>query len=59
VWAPSEAEIEHSRKVIDAFNAARAEGKGVVQLDGKMIENLHVANAERILAVAEAIAELA
>jgi citrate lyase subunit beta/citryl-CoA lyase len=59
VWAPSEAEIEHSRKVIDAFNAARAEGKGVVQLDGKMIENLHVTNAERILAVAEAIAELA
>ena len=59
VWAPSEAEIEHSRKVIAAFEAARAEGKGVVQLDGKMIENLHVANAERILAVAEAIAELA
>lgn len=59
VWAPSEAEVEHARRVIDAFNAARAEGKGVVQLDGKMIENLHVANSERLIAIAEAIAELA
>jgi len=59
VWAPSEAEVEHARRVIEAFDAARAEGKGVVQLDGKMIENLHVANAERLIAIASAIAELA
>ena len=59
VWAPSAADVEHSRRVIEAFNAARAEGKGVVQLDGKMIENLHVANAERMIAIADAIAELA
>lgn len=59
VWAPSEAEVEHARRVIEAFEAARAEGKGVVQLDGKMIENLHVANAERLIAIASAIAELA
>ena len=59
VWAPSAADVEHSRRVIEAFNVARAEGKGVVQLDGKMIENLHVANAERTIAIADAIAELA
>ena len=59
VWAPNESEVEHARRVIEAFNAARAEGKGVVQLDGKMIENLHVANAERLIAIASAIAELA
>ena len=59
VWAPGESEVEHARRVIEAFNAARAEGKGVVQLDGKMIENLHVANAERLIAIASAIAELA
>jgi len=59
VWAPSEAEVEHARRVIEAFEAARSEGKGVVQLDGKMIENLHVANAERLIAIATAIAELA
>ena len=59
VWAPSEAEVDHARRVIEAFDSARAEGKGVVQLDGKMIENLHVANAERLIAIASAIAELA
>ena len=58
VWAPGEAEVEHAHRVIEAFNTARAEGKGVVQLDGKMIENLHVANAERLIAIASAIAEL-
>lgn len=57
-WAPSAHDVEHARKVIAAFNEALAEGKGVVQLDGKMIENLHVANAERAIAIAEAIAQL-
>ena len=58
VFAPSEDEIEHSRKVIAAFNEAQAEGRGVVTVDGRMIENLHVDNALRILAVADAIAAL-
>ena len=58
VWAPSDAEVEHARKVIDAFAEAQREGKGVVTVDGRMIENLHVANAERTLATAEAIAAL-
>jgi citrate lyase subunit beta/citryl-CoA lyase len=57
-WAPSAQDVEHARKVIAAFNEALAEGKGVVQLDGKMIENLHVANAERAIAIADAIAQL-
>ena len=59
VWSPSEAEVEHARKVIAAFDEALAAGKGVVQLDGRMIENLHVANAQRSIAIADAIAELA
>ena len=58
VWAPSESEVEHARKVIAAFDEALAAGKGVVQLDGKMIENLHVANAQRAIAIADAIASL-
>ena len=57
-WAPSAQDVDHARKVIAAFNEALAEGKGVVQLDGKMIENLHVANAERAIAIADAIAQL-
>ena len=57
-YAPSEEEIEYSRRVIEAFDQAVAEGKGVVTVDGKMIENLHVDNARRALAVADAIAAL-
>ncbi len=58
VWSPTEAEVEHARKVIAAFDEALTAGKGVVQLDGRMIENLHVANAQRAIAIADAIAEL-
>ncbi|MFZ4719204.1 MAG: HpcH/HpaI aldolase/citrate lyase family protein [Ilumatobacteraceae bacterium] len=58
VWAPSEADVEHARGLIAAFEAGIAEGKGVVTFNGRMIENLHVANAQRLLAVADAIAAL-
>ncbi|MCY7365862.1 MAG: CoA ester lyase [Frankiaceae bacterium] len=58
VWAPSDDEIDHARRVIEAFEEAEREGKGVVTVDGRMIENLHVANAQRTLATAEAIAAL-
>jgi citrate lyase subunit beta / citryl-CoA lyase len=54
-YSPSEAEIAHARRVIDAFDEAMAAGKGVVTVDGRMIENLHVDNARRVLAVAQAI----
>ena len=56
IFAPSEAEIDYSRRVIEAFEAGIAEGKGVITVDGKMIENLHVDNARRALAIADAIA---
>jgi citrate lyase subunit beta/citryl-CoA lyase len=55
VFAPSEKEIENARKIIDAFAEAQAEGRGVVTVDGRMIENLHVDNSRRVLALAEAI----
>jgi len=58
LFAPSEEEITHSRKVIAAFDEAQAEGRGVVTVDGRMIENLHVDNARRVLAVADAISAL-
>ena len=45
-------------RIIDAFEEAEAEGKGVVTVDGRMIENLHVDNARRALALADAIADL-
>ena len=58
VWAPTEAETLHARRVISAFDEAVADGRGVVTVDGRMIENLHVDNARRTLAVADAIAAL-
>jgi citrate lyase subunit beta/citryl-CoA lyase len=54
-FAPSAEEIEYSRRVIEAFETGLAEGKGVVTVDGKMIENLHVDNARRALAFADAL----
>ncbi|WP_422032139.1 HpcH/HpaI aldolase/citrate lyase family protein [Reyranella sp.] len=58
VFAPSAAELEMAAKIVSAFKAAQAEGKGVVTVDGRMIENLHVDQAERALALATAIKEL-
>jgi len=58
VFAPTEAQIEESRAVLEAWETALAEGRGVATVNGRMIENLHVDNARRILAVAEAIEAL-
>jgi citrate lyase subunit beta / citryl-CoA lyase len=58
VFAPSKDEVEQASEIIAAFEAAEAEGKGVVTVNGRMIENLHVENARRTLALHEAIATL-
>ena len=58
VFGPSPTEVEQAREIIDAFRAAEAEGKGVVTVNGRMIENLHVENARRALALDEAITAL-
>jgi citrate lyase subunit beta/citryl-CoA lyase len=57
-FAPSEAELEFSRRVIQAHAEATAAGKGVVVVDGRLVENLHVENARRLVALGEAIAEM-
>ena len=57
-FAPSAEEVGWSRKIIAAHAEAEANGEGVVLVDGKLIENLHVENAQRLVALAERIAEL-
>lgn len=57
-WAPSVDDVEYAERVIAAFDEAVADGRGVVTVDGRMIENLHVDNARRVLATAAAIAAL-
>jgi citrate lyase subunit beta / citryl-CoA lyase len=58
VFAPTEADVDSAREIISAFEEAKAAGKGVVTVNGRMIENLHVDNARRTLAIHEAITRL-
>ena len=57
-FAPTEAEVDLSRRQIEAYEAAIAEGKAVAVVDGRIVENLHVETARRTLAKAQAIAAL-
>lgn len=54
-FAPSEDEIDLARRQIEAFEAVEASGQGVAVVDGRIVENLHIATAREILAKAEAI----
>ncbi len=58
IFAPAAEEVAWAGRIIAAHAAAAAQGKGVVVVDGKLIENLHVAEALRTVALAEAIATL-
>jgi citrate lyase subunit beta/citryl-CoA lyase len=58
-FAPSSAEVEQAEKIIAAWEEAEAEGRGVVTVDGRMVENLHVEESRRVLAITQAIADLA
>ncbi len=54
-FAPSPAEVAWSRRVVAAHAEAEQRGAGLALLDGRLIEKLHVEEAQRILAIAEAI----
>ena len=54
-YAPSADEVAIAHRIIAAHAEAAAQGKGVVLVDGKLVENLHVENARRLVALAEAI----
>ena len=54
-FGPSPADVAWARRIIAAYDDARAAGKGVVVVDGKLVENLHVLEARRLVALAEMI----
>jgi citrate lyase subunit beta / citryl-CoA lyase len=56
IFAPTASDVAAARRIIDAHAASEAAGKGVTVVDGKMVEALHVAEARRTVALAEAIA---
>lgn len=58
VFAPSADEVDSAREIIAAFEEAERDGRGVVTVNGRMIENLHVDQARQTLAQAEAIEAL-
>lgn len=55
LYGPSVEEIDWANKIIAAFEAARAEGKGVITVDGRMVEDLHVREAQRLVALSAGI----
>jgi len=55
-FSPTEADIAQARKIIAAFELPENQSKGVVQLDGRMVERMHADMAKRMVAIADAIA---
>lgn len=55
IFSPTKIAVEHAQQVIDAWKQAEKEGSGVVVVNGKLVENLHVEEARRVLAVIKAI----
>ncbi len=57
VFAPSDEDLEQARAYIDAYEAAKAKGEGVAVVNGRIVENLHVETARKLLAKAKTIAD--
>ena len=55
-FGPTDDDVRYAEKIIAAFHAAKSAGQGVAVLDGKMVEDLHVQEAKRTVAIAAAIA---
>ena len=49
--------MQQAQGIVDAFALAENQGKGVIKVDGKMVEILHLEQARRTLAIAESIAD--
>lgn len=55
IFAPDAAEIARAHRFVEAFDAAIARGEAVAVVDGRIVENLHVEAARRLIALDEAI----
>ena len=56
-FSPSQEEAVQARRIIEAFERPENKGKGVVQIDGRMVERMHADIALRTVAIAEAISK--
>ena len=57
-FSPAPEEVEWARKIIAAFDLPQNADKGVIQIDGRMVERLHADMARRTVAIADAIAQM-
>ena len=57
IFSPRAEEVEWARKLIAAFELPENSGKGVLNLDGRMVERLHADIARRMVTIADMIAE--
>lgn len=57
-FGPSDADLEEARAFVDAYQSAISEGKAVAVVNGRIVENLHVENARRLLDMAAAVKKL-
>lgn len=57
LFSPAPEEVAWSRRVIESFALPENAARGVITVDGKMVERLHLAMADRMVAIAEAIAQ--
>ena len=58
IFSPTEEEVEWSRKIIEAFRRPENKQKGVIVVEGRMVERLHLGMAERTVSIAEQIREM-
>lgn len=55
VFSPSEAEVERARRILQALDEAKAEGRGAAQLDGRMIDAASARMAANVVSIQEQI----
>ncbi len=58
IFAPDQDALDLSHRQVEAYEAAIAEGQAVAVVDGRIVENLHVETAKRLIALDEAIRKL-
>ena len=58
-FSPSEAELDKAKRVIEAWRSAQTRGSGVVEVDGTLVESLHVEEAKRLISFFSEISERA
>ncbi len=58
IFSPTDEEVDWSRKIISAFQQPGNDRKGVITVEGRMVERLHLVMAQRTVVIAEAIGEM-